>query len=162
MRGQTADLDRLIPGSLITLREGEDGQWTVAVVRRLRRLMVDHVEISVEHIGRKPRFVKVATDYHPDPYINDGPNKNTQRYLGALYLPASEKHPTMPIKTLLVPASAFNAGRAITLLSSTAIYTLRLNQPLEQQSGFVWTSFALIDKVLAPPQRVLRATAISR
>ena len=161
MRGQTTDLNGLIPGSLIAIREGENAQWTVGVVRRLRRLMVDHVEISVEHIGRKPRFVKVATDYHPDPYINDGPNKNTQRCLGALYLPASEKHPTMPIKTLLVPASAFNAGRAITLLSSTAIYTLRLNKPLEQQSGFVWTTFALIDKVLASPQRMLGATAIS-
>ena len=73
--------------------------------------------------------------------------------------PASEKHPTMPIKTLLVPASAFNAGRAITLPSSTAIYTLRLNKPLEQQSGFVWTSFAVIDKVVATSQRMLGATA---
>jgi cyclic-di-GMP-binding protein len=162
MRGQTTDLNGLIPGSLIAIREGENAQWTVAVVRRLRRLMVDHVEISVEHIGRKPRFVKVATDYHPEPYINDVPNKNTQRCLGALYLPASERHPTMPIKTLLVPASVFNAGRAITLLSSTAIYTLRLNKPLEQQSGFVWTSFALIDKVLAPSRRMQGATAISR
>jgi hypothetical protein len=160
MRGQTADLNGLIPGSLIAIREGENSQWTVAVVRRLRRLMVDHVEISVEHIGRKPRFVKVVTDYHPDPCVNDVPN-NTQRSLGALYLPASEKHPTMPIKTLLVPASAFNAGRAITLLSSTAIFTLRLNKPLEQQSGFVWTSFAVIDKVVATSQRMPGATAIS-
>jgi hypothetical protein len=157
MRGQTADLNGLIPGSLIAIREGENAQWTVAVVRRLRRLMVDHVELSVEHIGRKPRFVKVVTDYDPDQSVNDVPNNNTQRCLGALYLPASEKHPTMPIKTLLVPASAFNAGRAITLLSSTAIYTLRLNKPLEQQSGFVWTSFAVVDKV-ATSQRVLGAT----
>ena len=160
MRGQTTDLNGLIPGSLIAIRESENAQWTVAVVRRLRRLMVDHVEISVEHIGRKPRFVKVVTDYRPDSYVNDAPN-NTQRCLGALYLPASEKHPTMPIKTLLVPASAFNAGRAITLLSSTAIYTLRLNKPLEQQSGFVWTSFAVIGKVVATSQRMLGATAIS-
>jgi len=158
MRGQTADLNGLIPGSLIAIREGENAQWTVAVVRRLRRLMVDHVEISVEHIGRKPRFVKVVTDYDPDSHVNDVPN-NTQRCLGALYLPASEKHPTMPIKTLLVPASAFNAGNAITLLSSTAIYTLRLNKPLEQQSDFVWTSFAVIDKEVATSQRMPGATA---
>ena len=160
MRGQTGDLKGLIPGSLIAFREGENAQWTVAVVRRLRRLMVDHVEIGVEHIGRRPRFVKVVTDCHPDPSVNDVAN-NTQRCFGALYLPASEKHPTMPIKTLLVPASAFDAGRAITLLSSTAIYTLRLNKPLEQQSGFVWTSFAVIDKGEATSQRMLGATAIA-
>ena len=159
MRGQIANLNGLLPGSLIAFREGENAQWTVAVVRRLRRLMVDHVELSVEHIGRKPRFVKVATDCHPDPDVNDVAN-NTQRCFGALYLPASEKHPTMPIKTLLIPASAFNAGRAITLLSSTAIYTLRLNKPLEQQSDFVWTSFAVIDKEKATSQR-MGATAIA-
>ena len=160
MRGQTANLNGLIPGSLIAIQEGENAQWTVAVVRRLRRLMVDHVEISVEHIGRKPRFVKVVTDCHPAPYVKGAPN-NTQRCLGALYLPASEKHPAMPLKTLLVPASVFNAGSAITLLSSTATYTLRLNKPLEQQSDFVWTSFAVIDKVVAKSQRMLAATAIS-
>ena len=65
MRGQTSDLNGLIPGSLIAVRESENAQWTVAVIRRLRRLMVDHVEIGVEHIGRKPRFVKMVTDYHP-------------------------------------------------------------------------------------------------
>jgi hypothetical protein len=159
MRGQTADLNGLIPGSLIAIRENENAHWTVAVVRRLRRLMVDHIEISVEHIGRKPRFVKMVTDYHT-PSANDVANK-TQRCLGALYLPASEKHPTLPIKTLLVPASAFSAGRAVTLLSSTATYTLRLNKPLEQQSDFVWTSFAVIDKVVAPSQRMRSTTAIS-
>jgi hypothetical protein len=160
MRGQTANLNGLLPGSLIAFREGENAQWTVAVVRRLRRLMVDHVEIGVEHIGRKPRFVKVVTDCHPDPDVNDVAN-NTQRCFGALYLPASEKHPTMPLKTLLVPASVFNAEGAITLLSSTAIYTLRLNKPLEQQSDFVWTSFSVIDKEKATSQRMLGATAVA-
>lgn len=159
MRGQTIDLNGLIPGSLIAIRENENAQWTVAVVRRLRRLMVDHVEICVEHVGRKPRFVKMVTDYHPLLSVNDVPS-NTQRCFGALYLPASEKHPTMPIKTLLVPASAFNAGRTVTLLSSTAIYMLRLNKPLEQQSEFVWTSFAVIDKVVATSQRMPSATVI--
>ena len=157
MRGQTADLNGLIPGSLIAMRENEMAQWTVAVVRRLRRLMVDHVEISVEYIGRKPRFVKMVTNYRPVESA-DNSSSDTQKCFGALYLPASEKHPTMPIKTLLVPASAFNATRAITLLSSTATYTLRLNKPLEQQSDFVWTSFAVIDKV-APASRQVSSTA---
>lgn len=157
MRGQTADLDGLIPGSLITIREGEDGQWIVAVVRRLRRLMVDHVEISVEYIGRRPRFVKMVIGCHPVPSVDDVPDK-TLRCFGALYLPASEKHPAMPIKTLLVPASVFNAGRAVTLLSSTATHTLRLSKPLEQQSDFVWTSFTVIDKGAATSQ-MLNTTA---
>ncbi len=145
MRGQTADLNGLIPGSLIAIRESENTPWTVAVIRRLRRLMVDHVEIGVEHIGSKPRFVKIVTDCGPIASVDDAPS-STQKCFGALYLPASDRHPTMPIKTLLIPPSAFNAGRVLRLLSSTATYTLRLNKPLEQQSEFVWTSFAVIDK----------------
>jgi cyclic-di-GMP-binding protein len=149
LRGQTSDLNSLIPGSLMAIREAEDAQWTVAVVRRLRRLMVDHVELGVEHIGRKPRFVKMVTDWQSSPSDADLP-KDRRKCFGALYLPASEKHPTMPIKTLVVPAVVFKAGRVVTLLSSTATYTLRLNNPLEQQSDFVWTSFAVIDKAVAP------------
>jgi hypothetical protein len=161
VRGQTSDLNGLIPGSLIALRENETAQWTVAVIRRLRRLMVDHVEISMEHIGRKPRFVKIVTDVHRAPIAADAPAGRPRCY-GALYLPASEQHPTMPIKTLLVPAKAFKPGAAITLLSSTATFTLRLNEPLEQQSDFVWTSFAVIDRTAAKPQATRSAVALAQ
>ena len=145
MRGQPSDLNNLIPGSLIAVREGENAPWTMAVIRRLRRLMVDHVEIGLEHIGRKPRFVKMLTDCH-DVSSAEPSNK---RCFGALYLPASEKHPTMPIKTLVVPAGAYRSGNTVMLLSSAATYALRLTEPLEQQSDFVWTSFAVVDKFVA-------------
>ena len=55
----------------------------------------------------------------------------------------------MPIKTLLFPAREFRAGCDVTLLSSNATYRMRLNEPIQQQVEFVWTSFAVIDK-LAP------------
>ena len=113
----------------------------------------------MEHIGRKPRFVKMVTDYHPAPTVSEAPAAS-QRCFWALYLPASDEHPTMPIKTLLVPASAFNAGCAVTLLSSTASYVLRLDKPLEQQSDFVWTSFAMIGKAVTASRQVLGTTAI--
>jgi hypothetical protein len=156
MRGQASDLNGLIPGSLLAIREDQNPQWTVAVVRRLRRLMVDHVEISVEYIGRRPRFVKLVTDYDAVPSMDGEPER--RRCFGALYLPASDRHPAVPIKTLLVPASVFNGGRAVTLLSSTATYTLRLNQSLEQQTDFVWTSFAVVDKAVAASQRTAGAS----
>lgn len=148
MRGQTNDLNGLIPGSLMAFREGEHAPWTLGVVRRLRRLMVDHVELGVEYLGRSPRYVKIVTGDHLGTLSGDTPS-GTQKCLGALYVPASEQHPTMPIRTLLVPAAAFHAGTTLTLISSKATYALRLNKPLEQQAGFVWASFTVIDKVVA-------------
>lgn len=146
MRGRPADLNEMVPGSLIAIRHGEQAQWTVAVVRRLRRLMVDHVEVSVEYVGRMPRFVKIVTERGSVTSASAATDK-CQRSYGALYLPASDKHPVMPVKTLVVPARVFDAGRAVTLLTSAATYSLRLNDPFEQQSEFVWTSFTVIERL---------------
>jgi len=144
VRGRANDLNDVIPGSLITIREHESAPWLVCIVRRLRRLMVDHVEISLEFIGRKPRFVKLVNSRHCLPPADA--QGGSPRSFGALYLPLSEKRPTLPIKTLVVPAHAFNAGQVVTLLSSSAAYSLRFNKPLEEHADFVWTTFTLIDR----------------
>jgi len=107
--------------------------------------MVDHVEIGVEHIGRSPRFVKLVTEWPgvpPGVELADIP----QRCFAALYLPPSERQPTMPINTLLLPACDFKADSTITLLSSDATYTLRLNEPIQHHFEFIWTSFTVVDK----------------
>ncbi len=145
LRGQIDDLNRIIPGSLLAFREADDAPWTVSIVRRFRRLMVDHVEIGVEHIGRGPRFVKLVTE-SPGGSPSDESPDSAQRCFAALYLPPSERQPTMPINTLLLPACNFKADSTVTLLSSDATYTLRLNAPLQQQFEFIWTSFTVVDK----------------
>jgi hypothetical protein len=139
----------VIPGSLIAVRESETAPWIVSVVRWFRRLMVDYVEIGVEHLGREPRFVKV-TDCDGDVPVAEARN-STSRCFAALYLPPSAECPTMPIKTLLLPAHDFRTDANVTLLSSNATYRMRLNEPLQQQFEYVWTSFSLLDEVAAPP-----------
>ena len=153
MRAQISNLNLVIPGSLIIIRESETAPWTVAVVRWFRRLMVDHVEIGVEYLGREPRFVKLVANDDGDLAIVDTPDRSSKCF-AALYLPPSEVHPTMPIKTLLFPALEFRIGGDVTLLSSDAIYRMRLNEPIQQQFEYVWTSFSVIDRVAPPPSRI--------
>lgn len=145
LRGQIDDLNRIIPGSLIAFRESEDAPWTVSVVRRFRRLMVDHVEIGVEHIGRSPRFVKLVAECAGSD-STDISAQAAQKCFGALYLPPSERQPTMPIKTLLLPECNFTVDSTVTLLSSDATYTLRLSEPIKHQFEFIWTSFIVVNK----------------
>ena len=145
MRGQVDNLNRVIPGSLIAIRDSATAPWIVSVVRRFRRLMVDHVEIGVEYLGRKPRFVKLVADFDRN-LANHAVTDAASRCFAALYLPPSEQLPTMPIKTLLLPAHEFRAGCVVTLLSSNATYRMRLNAPLQQQFEFVLTSFSVIEK----------------
>jgi len=138
LRGQIDDLNRVIPGSLIAIREGEDAPWTVSVVRRFRRLMVNFVELGVEHIGRRPSVVKLVAE-----------SAGSSSFV-ALYLPPSERQPVMAIKTLLLPVGRFSAEGKLTLLSSKSSYTLRLNEPIQQQFEYLWTSFTVIERARTP------------
>src|SRR6185369_8324327 len=144
-----ANLNGVIPGSLIAVRESDTAPWIVSVVRWFRRLMVDYVEIGVEHLGREPRFVKV-TDRDGDVSIAEEPN-SASRCFAALYLPPSAEYPTMPIKTLLLPAHDFRTDSDVTLLSSNATYRMRLSEPLQQQFEYIWTSFSLVDETAPLP-----------
>jgi hypothetical protein len=150
MRGQVDNLNRVIPGSLIAIRDSATAPWTLCVVRRFRRLMVDHVEIGVEYLGRKPRYVKLVADGDPALPTDGAPDKGS-RCFAALFLPPSEQLPRMPIKTLLLPVREYKAGKVVTLLSSNATYRMRLNESLQQQFEFVLTSFSVIEK--SAPQR---------
>jgi hypothetical protein len=143
MRAQIDSLN-VIPGSLIAVRDSETAPWIVSVVRWFRRLMVDYVEIGVEYLGREPRFVKLVTGCDRDLSAGEAPPL-ASRCFAALYLPPSAEYPTMPIKTLLLPAHDFRTDSDVTLLSSSATYRMRLNEPIQQQFEYVWTSFSLID-----------------
>jgi hypothetical protein len=118
--------------------------WCVSV----EHTGVDYVEIGVEYLGREPRFVKLVTD--SDVPVAEAPN-GASRCFAALYLPPSAEYPTMPIKTLLLPANDFRTDSDVTLLSSSATYRMRLSQPIQQQYEYVWTSFALVDELTPLP-----------
>lgn len=149
LRGRTNDLSDVIPGTLMSIR-GHHAEWIIAIVRRLRRLMVDHVEVSLEFIGRGPRFVKLVESSHRVATASDVADIGRKRF-GALYLPVSERSPTMPVKSLIVPLAAFKPGQTMKLASSTVTYALRFNQPFEEHADYVWTTFTLIEK-LEPKQ----------
>jgi hypothetical protein len=145
MRGQVSDLNRVIPGSLLAMRTSEAAPWSLAVVRRLRRLMVDHIEIGVEYVGRNPRFVKVAIGERFGPSAVQLCDAEP-RCVGALYLPPSDAFPSRPIRTLVLPQRDFRPNVGATLLAADAVYTLRLNEPIERHAEFVLTSFADLRK----------------
>ena len=153
MRGQIDNLNRVIPGSLIVIRDNAAAPWLVAVVRRFRRLMVDRVEIGVEYLGCKPRYVKLVADSDRNLAAN-GASDSASRCFAALFLPPSEQLPSMPIKTLLLPAREFKVGSVVTLLSSNATYRMRLNEPLQQQFEFVLTSFSVLEKSAPQPSAI--------
>jgi hypothetical protein len=139
LRGRVADARRVVPGLLIAFRDHKVGGWTVAVVRRLNRLIGNNVEIGVEHLGRNPQRIILLSG--PDsPETGVASETRPDRFV-ALCLPESHTGLKIPIKTLLMPACEFVPGRVMTMLSTVKEVVIRLKEPLEHQADFVWTSF---------------------
>ena len=138
LRGRISNPRRLIPGSLMAFRDDEGSPWTLAIVRRLKRMVGDNVEVGVEHIGRNPQRVLMIV-----PGTSEASAKADRQV--ALYLPESDACPRIPIKTLLLPAREYVPGRVLTMLSTMNEATVRLKEPIENQRDFVWASFDLVE-----------------
>jgi hypothetical protein len=145
IRGKTSDLNRILPGSLLAMRAGDAEPWSLVVVRRLRRLMVDRVELGVEYVGSRPRFVKVVIGA-PGETLPARIKEGDTRCVGALYLPPSEARPVVPLRTLLLPARDVGWHRKVTLLASNAIYTLRMHEPIRREREFVVAPFTVVGR----------------
>ena len=65
----------------------------------------------------------------------------------------------MPIKTLVLPARVFAPNDRLTLKSATAIYTIHLKQPLEEQGEFIWSPFEIVERRAA--EEPIKAGAVS-
>jgi hypothetical protein len=52
----------------------------------------------------------------------------------------------MPFKTLILWPRHFKAGRSLILRSDDANYTVRLREPIEEQDGFVWLPYEVVDR----------------
>lgn len=142
LRGRVSDAQRLMPGSLVAFRDDAAAPWTVAIVRRLKKLVGNNVELGAEYIGRNPQRVVLLTDA---PRANAAESTARPDRSAALYLPESVAQPKLPIKTLLMPACEFAAGRVFRMLSVSREVRIRLKEPLEHQIDFVWTSFEFVE-----------------
>jgi hypothetical protein len=140
LRGRVSLPQRVMPGSLIAFREDESAPWTVAVVRRLKKVMGNNVEIGVEYVGRNPQRILLTGDAAPAEPAGDASGKPAPKF-AALFLPESEGSPKIPIKTIVVPAAEYQAGRELVMISTMHETAIRLKDPLEQQGAFVWASF---------------------
>ncbi len=145
LHGQMFGTNRVMPGALIAYREDAAFPWTLAVVRRIDRLAGGRIEIGAEYVGTDPRgvIVGLATDSDRVPAGHAG---GERARFAALYLPESVKRPTLPIKTLVLPARRFAPADHLMLWSAAAVFTIRLKEPLEEQSGFVWSPFEILDR----------------
>jgi hypothetical protein len=145
LQGAALASNPTIPGALIAFREDAASPWRLGVVRRVkRRLAGRRIELGVEYLGRDPRWVVVVAS---DPDSTPGKNGATEapRFAG-LYLLESSTQPLLPMKTLVLPACGLSPGDRLSVRSRKSVHTIRLKEPLEEQSDFIWSPFEILDR----------------
>jgi hypothetical protein len=141
LRGRVSNPRRVVPGSLIAFRHDARAPWTLAIVRRLRRLPGSNVEVGVEHLGCNPQPIVLTLEQ---------PGASGARCFPALYLRESAMEVNSRVRSLVLPASQFAPGRIFAMSSAKVEATIRLKGPLEYQSDFVWTAFEVLGST--PPR----------
>ena len=145
VRGKTSDASRLLPGVLVALNEDGSDQWALVVVRRLKRLVGEGVDIGFEYVGRNPWRVRMtAADEHGSPAAASAGAANQP--FAALYLAESPRQPVLPIKTLILPAREYRRDRCLLLTSASGGFTVRLKEPIEEQGDFVWAPYEVVGR----------------
>jgi hypothetical protein len=145
LRAPSQDASRVVPGTLVAIRDEESMRWSLVVVRRLKTRIGDRVDIGVEYVGQNPRGVTMAFEASALDGMQE-PSRQTSGVFTALYLRESAKQPVMPFKTLIMSAGASTGTRSLTLRSANADYTVRLKEPIEEQDDFVWLPYEVLDR----------------
>jgi len=145
LRAASADASRVVPGTLVAIRDDESMRWSLVIVRRLKGRIGERVDIGVEYVGQNPRGVTMAFEAS-DLDGAQASGKETSGIFTALYLRESVKQPIMPFKTIIMSTAKSTGTRCLTLRSSTAEYTVRLKEPIEEQDDFVWLPYEVLDR----------------
>jgi hypothetical protein len=145
LRAPVGDAGRVQPGSLAAILDDETMRWSLVVVRRIRTRIGDRVDIGAEYVGQSPRGVTMAIAAD-DPSSPAAPVANGRDRFTALYLRESTKQPVMPFKSLIVAPVGRTCGRSLTLRSTTAEYSVRLKEPIEEQDDFVWLPYEVLGR----------------
>ena len=145
LHGPTHARNPIMPGMLLAFREIHAVTWTLGVVRRVRkRLGGKRAEIGVEFFGSDARRIVVMANPKLDE--PDGSQTGEDDRFAAIFLPESRDHPTLPIKTLILPGRGLMPADRLSVRSRSAIYSVVLKEPFEEQADFAWMPFDIVDR----------------
>ncbi|MEP7275448.1 MAG: hypothetical protein ABI812_03775 [Betaproteobacteria bacterium] len=130
-------------GTLVAIRSSGRKEWTLGVVRRLKRPTADRTEVGLQRIASEIAGVDLVeqrrnaeTDYSVD---GDGGMISGRSFI-ALFLVLRKRDGTSAAQSLMLPVSEYHAGKRLTLVMSKGIYRVVLGGAIEQHPDWVWTA----------------------
>ena len=130
-------------GTLVAIRPQSGSQWTLGIVRRMRRHTSERTEIGLEIVVSTlvgVDLVEQRRNAEAD-YLVDGEDGIINgRSFVALFLTLKKGDSGQGVKSLIVPAGEYQPSKRLTLITSKSIYRVVLGGPIEQQGEWVWTA----------------------
>ncbi|HEY3178159.1 MAG TPA: hypothetical protein VGL25_04705 [Casimicrobiaceae bacterium] len=130
-------------GTLVAIRPQSGAQWTLGIVRRMRRHTSERTEIGLEIVASTLAGVDLVEQRRNTEadYLVDGEDGviNGRSFI-ALFLTLKKGDSGQGVKSLIVPAGEYQPSKRLTLVTSKSIYRVVLGGPLEQQGEWVWTA----------------------
>ena len=130
-------------GTLVAIRPFGKKEWTLGVVRRLKRPTADRTEVGFQRIASEISGVDLVeqrrsteADYSVD---GDGGMISGRSFV-ALFLVLRKRDGTPAAQSLMLPVSEYHAGKRLTLVMSKGIFRVVLGGAIEQQPDWVWTA----------------------
>lgn len=138
---------RVPVGSLVAIRVGEERQWLIGIVRRLRQIGAREATVGVEVIARNLLQVQLQafTPTEAGLIETETVSTNPKNFYG-LYLPADEQSSKRWHKTLILPREAYSSydpEHPLTLVTEKYVYSISLRRPLERQADWVSVSLEI-------------------
>ena len=65
----------------------------------------------------------------------------------------------LPFKTLLLPMRRYAPDEHLTLRSVSALYTIQLKEPIDEQGDFIWSPFEIVARRLRTDSRSAATTS---
>ena len=84
----------------------------------------------------------------PGSRVDDGCRGSSRRHAPALCRALSfgnAKHPSLPMKTLVLPVRGLAPNDRLSVRSRTDAYTIQLKEALDEQVEFIWSPFTILE-----------------
>lgn len=141
-------------GTLAVYQEEGHEEWTLGIVRRIKRVTADQVDLGLQIIAHRPVRIMLQAQRHrlPSGYAVDGEETTIQgQRREGFYLTPLDPDGKSASKTLIVPASEYEANQVISVNTGQTTYSILLRHALERHAEWVWTTMEVVGKSAAAP-----------
>ena len=135
-------------GTLAAIRPHGQSQWTLGIVRRMRRLTIDRAELGLQVIANTLVGVDLVEQRkHADnDYSVDGEQTTINgRTFQGLFLTLRKRETDVGVQSLIVPVAEFQPANRLKLMTAKSINPIRYGRLIEQQPDWVWATVEPLD-----------------